>query len=128
VKRREFIALLGGTAAWPFAARAQQSGKVQRIGFLGTSSPSLERHLVDAFRQKLRDLGQVEGQNIAIEFRWAEGRQSRNEDHGGKRAKMFQASWGSHPCGAAQAISLSFAYASHPSHLWAAARVWAATY
>ena len=48
-------------------------GKVRRVAFLGTSSPSLEGHLVDAFRQKLRDLGHVEGENIAIEYRWAEG-------------------------------------------------------
>jgi putative tryptophan/tyrosine transport system substrate-binding protein len=77
VKRREFITLLGGAAAWPLAARAQQAGKVHRIGFLGTSSPSLERHLTDAFRQKLRELGQVEGQNIAIEYRWADGQDDR---------------------------------------------------
>ena len=74
IGRREFIVALGGAAAWPLAARAQQTGKMSRIGFLGISSPSLERHLVDAFRQKLRELGQVEGENIAIEYRWAEGR------------------------------------------------------
>jgi putative tryptophan/tyrosine transport system substrate-binding protein len=78
IKRREFIALLGGAAAaWPPAARAQQSGKLSRIGFLGTSSPSLERHVVDALRQKLRELGHVEGENIAIEFQWAEGQDDR---------------------------------------------------
>jgi putative tryptophan/tyrosine transport system substrate-binding protein len=78
MKRREFITLLGGaTAVWPLVARAQQTGKVSRIGFLGTSSPSLERHLVDAFRQKLRELGHVEGENIAIEYRWAEGQDDR---------------------------------------------------
>jgi ABC-type uncharacterized transport system substrate-binding protein len=78
MNRREFISLMGCTAAaWPIAARAQQTGKVSRIGYLGTSSPSLERLLVDAFRQKLRDLGHVEGENIAIEYRWAEGRDDR---------------------------------------------------
>jgi putative ABC transport system substrate-binding protein len=81
LRRRDFITLLGGAAAspilCPLAARAQQVGKVSRIGFLGTSSPSLERHLVDAFRQKLRELGHVEGENIAIEYRWAEGRDDR---------------------------------------------------
>ena len=76
MKRREFITLLGGTCAWPLIARAQQTGKVRRVAFLGTSSPSLEGHLVDAFRQKLRDLGHVEGENIAIEYRWAEGGRS----------------------------------------------------
>ena len=73
MRRRTFITLLGGTCAWPLIARAQQTGKVRRVAFLGTSSPSLEGHLVDAFRQKLRDLGHVEGENIAIEYRWAEG-------------------------------------------------------
>jgi putative ABC transport system substrate-binding protein len=82
VRRREFITLIGGAAAassvsWPRAARAQQAGKVARIGFLGTSSPGLERHLVDAFRQRLSELGHVDGQNIAIEYRWAEGQDNR---------------------------------------------------
>jgi putative ABC transport system substrate-binding protein len=78
MKRREFITLLGGAAvAWPLATRAQQIGKIRRIGYLGSSSPSLERHLVDAFRQKLRELGHLEGENIAIEYRWAEGRDDR---------------------------------------------------
>jgi putative ABC transport system substrate-binding protein len=78
MKRRQFITLLGGAVVvWPLAARAQQVGKVARIGYLGTSSPSLERQLVDAFRQRLRELGHVEGENIAIEYRWAEGRDDR---------------------------------------------------
>jgi putative tryptophan/tyrosine transport system substrate-binding protein len=77
VTRREFISLLGGATAWPLAARAQQPGKVLRVGFLGTSSPSLERHLVNAFLQKLRELGYVEGETIAIEYRWAEGQDDR---------------------------------------------------
>jgi putative tryptophan/tyrosine transport system substrate-binding protein len=82
VRRREFITLIGGAAAassvsWPRAARAQQAGKVARIGFLGTSSLSLERHLVDAFRQRLSELGHVDGRNIAIEYRWAEGQDNR---------------------------------------------------
>jgi len=73
VRRREFIALLGGAAAWPLGARAQQTAKMSRIGYLGSSSPTLEPHYVEAFRQKLRDLGHVEGENIAIEYRWADG-------------------------------------------------------
>ena len=76
MRRRDFIQIFGVAAAWPFAARAQ-TGKKSRIGFLGTSSLSLERHLVDAFRQKLRELGDVEGDKIEIEFRWADGRDSR---------------------------------------------------
>jgi putative tryptophan/tyrosine transport system substrate-binding protein len=76
-RRREFITLLGGAAAaaWPLAAGAQQSRK--RIGFLGTSSLSLERDLVDAFVQGLRELGHVDGENVAIEYRWAEGLMTR---------------------------------------------------
>ena len=63
--------------AAPLAAGAQQSGKVPRIGYLGVSSPALERDRVEALRQGLRDLGYAEGQNILIEFRWAEGRYDR---------------------------------------------------
>jgi putative tryptophan/tyrosine transport system substrate-binding protein len=77
MKRREFISLVGAAAAWPLAARAQQVGKMPQIGYLGVSSPSLEPHYVEAFRQKLRELGHVEGKNIAIEYRWAEGQDDR---------------------------------------------------
>ena len=78
MRRREFIALLGSvTAAWPLAAHAQQTGKVSRIGYLGSSSASLEQRNLDAFRLTLRDLGHVEGDNITIEYRWAEGDDSR---------------------------------------------------
>ncbi len=81
MKRREFITLLGGAAvAWPLAARAQQPEKMSRIGYLGVSSPSLEPHNVEAFRQKLRDLGHVDGENIAIEYRWADGQDDRLPD------------------------------------------------
>jgi ABC-type uncharacterized transport system substrate-binding protein len=75
--RREFVALLGGAAAWSFPARAQQAGKVYRIGFLGNSTAALEANLVAPFRDGLRDLGYVEGQNILIEYRWAEGEYER---------------------------------------------------
>jgi putative ABC transport system substrate-binding protein len=78
VNRREFMMLLGGAAVmWPFAARAQQTSKVSLIGYLGTSSPSLEGHVLEAFQQKLRELGHIEGKNVAIEYRWAEGRDDR---------------------------------------------------
>src|SRR5271170_5266246 len=81
MRRREFITLLGGTAAtWPLAALAQQTGNVSRIGYLGASSASLERRNLDAFRQTLRDLGRVERENITIEYRWAEGDDSRLSD------------------------------------------------
>jgi putative ABC transport system substrate-binding protein len=87
LRRREFIALLGGAAAWPLAARAQQA-KVARVGFLGTSSPSLERHLTDVFRQKLRELGWVEDDNITIEYRWAEGRNDRLSELAGELVRL----------------------------------------
>jgi putative tryptophan/tyrosine transport system substrate-binding protein len=81
MKRREFMTLLGGAAAspvlWPSVARAQQSGKVSRVGFLGNSTPNLEANLIGPFREGLRDLGYHEGRNIIVEFRWAEGKYDR---------------------------------------------------
>src|SRR6266511_1602679 len=79
LKRREFITMLGGAAAaaWPLAARAQQAGKLPTIGFLGASTASAWSHLVAAFVQRLRELGWIEGRNIAIDYRWAEGRSER---------------------------------------------------
>jgi putative tryptophan/tyrosine transport system substrate-binding protein len=74
VRRRDFIALVGGASVWPLAVRAQQwSGRIYRIGFLW-DSPSVWPHALEGFRRGLRDLGWVEGQNVAIEYRWAEGR------------------------------------------------------
>jgi ABC-type uncharacterized transport system substrate-binding protein len=73
IGRREFITLLGGAAsAWPIAAQAQQSAKVPHIGFLGLAPASTFATRVDALRTGLRDLGYIDGKNIAIEFRWAE--------------------------------------------------------
>ena len=75
MKRREFITLLGGmTVAWPLGARAQQSGKVARIGFLSGASPNTAGYpnRVAALRSGLRDHGYVEGANLVIEYRWAE--------------------------------------------------------
>jgi putative ABC transport system substrate-binding protein len=78
VRRRDFITLLGGAAAWPLAARAQQpAAKVPRIGFLGNSTADLEANLVGPFRDGLRALGYEEGRNIVIEYRWAEGEYER---------------------------------------------------
>ena len=73
MNRREFIILLSSAAtAWPLNARAQQPGKVARIGYLGLGSASVSASVVEALRAGLRDLGYVEGKNIVIEFRWTE--------------------------------------------------------
>jgi len=77
IGRREFITLLGSAAAWPLAAKAQQAGKLPTIGFLGGATPTLWSAWVSAFVQRLRELGWVEGRNVAIEYRWAEGRNER---------------------------------------------------
>ena len=76
MRRREFIALLGGAAAWPLAARSQQAA-IPMVGFVSGGSPDTFGYLVNAFRQGLSDTGYVEGHNVAIEFRWAEGRYDR---------------------------------------------------
>jgi putative ABC transport system substrate-binding protein len=77
MRRRDFITLLGGAAtAWPFAARAQQSA-MRVIGYLGTSTLSAESQRVAAFVQRLRELGWLEGHHVAIQYRWADGRNDR---------------------------------------------------
>src|SRR6266516_2299827 len=77
MRRREFITLLGGAAAWPLAARAQQPAKLPTIGFFGTSTPLAMSQWVAAFVQRLRELGWIEGRTVAFEYRWAEGRSER---------------------------------------------------
>jgi putative tryptophan/tyrosine transport system substrate-binding protein len=72
MQRRDFIALLGGAAAWPVVAQAQQAGKVYRVGYL--ASGSQEPSLLEVLRQRLRELGWIEGRNIEFEYRFAEGK------------------------------------------------------
>jgi putative ABC transport system substrate-binding protein len=81
VKRRDFITLIGGAAAgWPLAARAQQPGKLPTIGVLAATTASVSGQWVAAFVQRLRELGWMEGRNVAIEVRWAEGRDERSAE------------------------------------------------
>ena len=78
MKRREFITLLGGAAAaWSLEARAQQPGKRPTIGYIGGGGPISQRAWVEAFVQRLQELGWIEGRTVAIEYRWGEGRAER---------------------------------------------------
>ena len=76
MRRREFIAGLGGAAAWPLVARAQQAGKLPTIGFLGADASAFSPW-TDAFVARLRERGWIEGNTIAIEYRWSQGRTER---------------------------------------------------
>ena len=77
MKRREFIAGLGGAAAWPVVARAQQPAKLPTVGFLGSLTQSAQKEWTAAFVQRLREHDWVENRTVAIEYHWAEGHSER---------------------------------------------------
>jgi ABC-type uncharacterized transport system substrate-binding protein len=80
MRRRKFLALLGAAASTPFVARAQAQAKPPTIGFLGANTPSAQRASTAALVQRLGELGWVDGRNVAIEYRWAEGRFDRSPE------------------------------------------------
>jgi putative tryptophan/tyrosine transport system substrate-binding protein len=77
MRRRAFITLIGGAAAWPLAARAEQASKLPTIGVLGVPTASAWSDWVSSFLQRLRELGWIEGRTVAIEYRWAGGHSER---------------------------------------------------
>ena len=105
MRRREFITLIGVAAAQPFAAVAQQPG-VPVIGFLHVAAPAQDAYVVAAFRQGLKELGYTEGQNITVEYRWAEGQYNRlfplAADLAGRHATVILAGGGNAPAKAAK--------------------------
>src|SRR5215831_21399158 len=74
IERRKFLATLGGVVAWPLAARAQQAGKIHKVGYLSPSLPSVYSPLLF---DNLRELGWIEGKNVTFEYRFAENRLER---------------------------------------------------
>jgi putative ABC transport system substrate-binding protein len=89
IARRKFIAVLGGTAAaWPLAARAQQSGKLRTVGYLGSGTAAVQSRFALAFAQRMRELGWIEGETLAIEYRWGEGRNDRFDSYATEFVKL----------------------------------------
>jgi putative ABC transport system substrate-binding protein len=88
MRRREFITLLGGTVAWPLGARAEQRRRTPTIGFLGSSTPTAWAPWTAAFQRRLREVGWIEGRDIQIEYRWAEGRNERGAEIAAEFARL----------------------------------------
>jgi putative tryptophan/tyrosine transport system substrate-binding protein len=109
--RREFITLLGGAAAWPLEARAQQP-TTPVVGFLRIAAPDPYAHLVRAFNEGLSDAGYIEGRNVAIEYRWARGQPhllpSLAVDLVSRRVDVIFASGGSQSAPAAKGATQKF--------------------
>ena len=80
MRRRDFITLLGGTAAWPLAARAQQPERVPVIGYFNSATPEVFSGYLAAFRRGLKESGYVESENLTIEYRWAQNQPERLPD------------------------------------------------
>jgi putative tryptophan/tyrosine transport system substrate-binding protein len=121
MRRRNFIALLGGAASWPLAARAQQASKLPVIGFLGSTTPTIHGQWAATFVQRLRELGWIEARNISIEYRWAEGRNDRAAEIASEFVRLkvdVIVTWGTAPVVAAKqataVIPIVFATAGDP--------------
>ena len=87
MRRREFIVLLGA-AAWPLSARAQRTGRLLTIGFLGSATPAVWAPWTAAFENRLYELGWMKGRTVAIEYRWAEGRSERFTEIGAEFVRL----------------------------------------
>src|SRR5258707_15219529 len=87
MRRRDFIKLTVGWATWPLAARAREPGTLPTIGFLGSTTASIASSWVAAFVRRLRELGWNEGDTVAIQFRWAEGRKHSPAELAGEPVK-----------------------------------------